>query len=402
MTAILYINDVEVDVSKFKHPGGNVISYYYGQNATHVFNAFHHRSSKAQRLLKSMMKQDSAILIYNNNEQAMLDDFNAWRLSLIKRGFFEPSIAHVSYRLLELFGIFCFSTYLCYLQYWRLSILGFGLFGGRCGWVQHEAGHGSFTGTPWVDKHIQKMVMGFGLSTSGKVWNNMHNRHHACTQKVGCDADLDTAPFVAFYNKAVENGRSKKYSKLWLRWQAVTFLPITSGILVMMFWIFILHPYKVVKDRDYVQAGWILSSHVLLSAIYSHYLNWNWFQGWFAFLLTKWVASVYLFGHFSTSHSFLDVVEKGSYPNWVDYALKHTVDIDTQNAFVCWIMGYLNCQCVHHLFPQMPQFRQPIVSKELEVFAKKWNKPYTVISYIDAWKLTLKNLNNIGIHYHEL
>ena len=160
-----------------------------------------------------------------------------------------------------------FSTYLCYLQYWRLSILGFGLFGGRCGWVQHEAGHGSFTGTPWVDKHIQKMVMGFGLSTSGKVWNNMHNRHHACTQKVGCDADLDTAPFVAFYNKAVENGRSKKYSKLWLRWQAVTFLPITSGILVMMFWIFILHPYKVVKDRDYVQAGWILSSHVLLLSL---------------------------------------------------------------------------------------------------------------------------------------
>ena len=38
------------------------------------------------------MKQDSAILIYNNNEQAMLDDFNTWRLSLIKEGFLSHQL----------------------------------------------------------------------------------------------------------------------------------------------------------------------------------------------------------------------------------------------------------------------------------------------------------------------
>ena len=72
MTAILYINDVEVDVSKFKHPSGNVISYYYGQNATRIQRVSSQVLKK--RLLKSMMKQDLAITVYNNNEQAMLDD----------------------------------------------------------------------------------------------------------------------------------------------------------------------------------------------------------------------------------------------------------------------------------------------------------------------------------------
>ena len=98
----------------------------------------------------------------------------------------------------------------------------------------------------------------------------------------------------------------------------------------MMFWIFILHPYKVVKDRDYIQAGWILSSHVLLSAIYSHYLNWNWFQGWCAFLLTKWAASVYLFGHFSTSHSFLDVVDASANGYSVPFSM-------AANDYFTWI-----------------------------------------------------------------
>jgi fatty acid desaturase 2 (delta-6 desaturase) len=402
MAAILYINDIEVDVSKFKHPGGNVITYYYGQDATHVFNAFHHRSKKAKNILNKLVKKETQVVVKNSNDVDMLEDFDKWRQSLIDRGFFDPSVPHVIYRMLEILGIFVFSTYLCYLNYWRVSILGFGVFGGRCGWIQHEAGHGSFTCIKSLDKHIQKMTMGFGLSTSGRVWNNMHNRHHACTQKIGYDADLDTSPFVAFYNKAVENGRSKSYSKEWMKWQAYTFLPITSGILVMMFWIFVLHPYKVIKERDYVQAGWIASSHIIFSAIYRYFLGWTWIQGWTAFIATKWVSSVYLFGHFSTSHSFLDVVEKESYPTWVDYALSHTVDIDTQNRLVCWLMGYLNCQCVHHLFPQMPQFRQPIVSKELALFAKKWNKPYIVLGYIEAWRLTFKNLNNVGLHYYEL
>ena len=113
-------------------------------------------------------------------------------------------------------------------------------------------------------------------------------------------------------------------------------------------------------------------------------------------MASMYVTSTYLFGHFSTSHTFMPVVKKDENPNWVEYSLHHTVDIDTQNPVVCWLMGYLNCQCVHHLFPQMPQFRQPYVSKELRVFAKKWGLSYNHVGYFEAWYKTFSNLENVG------
>ena len=47
-------------------------------------------------------------------------------------------------------------------------------------------------------------------------------------------------------------------------------------------------------------------------------------------------------------------------------------------------MGYLNCQVIHHLFPTMPQFRQPYVYTKLKRFCKKNNLEYHVIGYFEA------------------
>ncbi len=87
------------------------------------------------------------------------------------------------------------------------------------------------------------------------------------------------------------------------------------------------------------------------------------------------------------------------------------MDITPDNSLVNWIMGYLNCQgllilssflssvyilmiiivifmplVVHHLFPNMPQFRQPEVSAMLVDWAKKHDIKYTIVSYFDAWR----------------
>ena len=63
-------------------------------------------------------------------------------------------------------------------------------------------------------------------------------------------------------------------------------------------------------------------------------------------------------------------------------------------------MGYLNCQVVHHLFPNMPQFRQPIVSRELKVWAKKWDINYKIVDYNTAVSECFNNLNNVGEYYY--
>ena len=395
----IYIEDKWYDITNFikRHPGGSIIKSYIDQDATMVYREMHSRSKKAKNVLHSLPvieDLDPPVMESNRN---MLIDFDRWRLSLQDRGFFKPSKRHAAYRIWELVGLFMLASWFMSLDtipYKLLSVFIYGIFGGRCGWVQHEAGHRSFTGDIKMDDIIQKATIGFGLLTSGPMWNSMHNKHHATTQKLGHDMDLDTMPFVLFHPQAV--GENKNISKWWLRFQAWTFLPMTSGIFVMLFWIYYLHPRKIIRDKDYIQGFFTLLGHVGRTYVIHKASGFSYLESYLWLTSCMYVSGIYLFGHFSTSHTFMPVVQKTSNPTWVEYSLNHTVDIDTQNPIVSWIMGYLNCQCVHHLFPQMPQFRQPQVTRELALFAKKWNLNYKQIGYFEAWYLTFKNMNDVG------
>ena len=437
---LINIGEYSYDISKFNHPGGNVIGYMtYGQDssgqdlsvqdATHAFEEFHYRSKTAKLILNSLPR--TKIVSSNTDlttEQKMLEDFTRFRKSLEDRGFFAPSYLHITYRILELVTIYYFAIWT--MQYSiAVSIVLLGLFGGRCGWVQHEGGHNSFTGNIKTDKLVQNVFIGFGLLADGSMWNSMHNKHHSATQKIGHDLDLDTAPFVLFYpsnnldvkkqilerldmNKGdsdtltvsdKQKGSSliDKVAKLWLKNQVYTFLPITSGILIVFFWILYLHPRKIIRDRNIAQAFTVSSGHLSRIALFMCIGNASFKYALLYHFITLWVSGVYLFGHFSLSHTFMPVVETNENPSWVRYSLEHTVDIEPQNRLVSWIMGHLNNQVVHHLFPSMPQYRGPEVSKELIEFCKKWDLKYTIITYRDAWHKMFANLRKVGDEVYE-
>ena len=175
-----------------------------------------------------------------------------------------------------------------------------------------------------------------------------------------------------------------------------TFIPITSGIFVMLFWLLYLHPRKIIRDKNISQALIVLCGHVSRVYIFMQMGKINIYYALLYHAITIWISGIYLFGHFSLSHTFTPVVEKDENPSWVRYAVEHTVDIVPNNPVVCWIMGYLNCQVIHHLFPSMPQYRGPAVSKELKVFCKKWNLKYNIYGYFQTWYYMLANLFTVG------
>lgn len=280
-----------------------------------------------------------------------------------------------------------------------LSVAAMGMFGARCGWVQHEGGHSSFTGRIALDKHIQYFTAGFGLACTGSMWNLMHNKHHATPQKIKYDMDLDTTPFAAFFTQAIEANRAPAHSRSWLSLQAWTFLPVTSGMVVSLFWVFFLHPRQVVRDKSWEEGLWMASCHVLRTAAIKYASGFSWGASYFLLWAGLWSSFMYLFGHFALSHTHTDTIGADEHVSWVRYAVDHTVDIDTHKPWVNWVMGYLNCQVIHHLFPNMPQFRQPDVTKRFKAFAAKWDLDYQVMSYPEAWYETFKNLNDVGRHF---
>ena len=373
----MIIDNYEYDITNYKHPGGSVINYMNGQDATNAFQEFHYRSKKALTILKLLPHKKIVV------EDKELEDFQNFRRSLEERGFFKPSRIHILYRITELVLLYGLSVLATTYNIW-LSVLLFGFFGAKCGWLQHEAGHNSFTGDIRTDKTIQNAVIGFGMFVDGSTWNSMHYKHHASTQKIGHDVDLNTAPLVAFHNS---NEKFSRPVKLWLRYQKYTFLPITSGFLLMMYWVFYLHPRKIIRDKNISQATLVIVGHAMRIFF---------MKGAMYHIMSLWVTGVYLFGHFSLSHTFTPTVPIDENPNWIRYAIEHTVDIEPDNKWVGWIMGYLNNQVVHHLFPSMPQYRGPEVGKELQIFCKKWDIKYRRVGYFEAWNLMFQNLDDVG------
>jgi fatty acid desaturase len=422
------IDGATYDITDFNHPGGSIINYVKNTaDATEVFREFHHRSSdRVNKVLQSLPMYDcgpesappfAPEHAMTEHQKEMTTDFREMREKLVTQGLFEPDYIHVYFRMLELAFYFGMGTWLASYNIYA-SILSFIAFKTRCGWVQHECGHLSFTGNKRIDRAIQTFTMGFGGGVSSSVWNSMHQRHHAAPQKIKHDIDLDTTPLVAFFNRAFESNTNgpktaRFMSRLWMRLQAWTFLPVVNGIFVHLFWMYYLHPKKVfhrlcsAKTREeHTPAAFevvcMSASHIVIPYIFytgGGGLLWS----YFLLMVVNFWNLVYLFGHFSLSHTFTGVVPETTHLLWFEYALNHTVNISTRSALVTWIMGYLNFQIEHHLFPSMPQYKNALAAPYVRAFCEKWSSDlkYTEHSYKDAWRLMLSNLNQVGKHYYE-
>jgi len=402
----IYIDGKLYDVSKFKHPGGTIIKFFYGDgDATLTFQQFHTRSSKAEKMLKALPSRPCPealkLRLEGNGKRQMGEDFAKLHEELKAEGFFEPNYAHITYRFMEVFVMFAVGSYLLlcpppseYMVWRFIGLLILGLMEGRCGWLMHEGGHGSLTGNIKTDRTLQIWTYGLGCGMSGGWWRSQHNKHHAAPQKLKHDADLDTLPLVAF-NAAVLKSTRSPYLRAWLLAQGYLFIPLTC-LLVVLGWQFFLHPRHIMRKKEYMEAASFL---VRYCGFFGYMLaDFSWSEAIFAYLVIQWVGGSYIFTNFALSHTHLDVTQPDEHLNWVEYSACHTTNL-SNHWFVNWWMANLNFQIEHHLFPTMPQFRHPEVSKRTRVLFEKHGLKYDVRGYFSCLRDTLGNLDEVG---HEI
>merc|ERR1719231_1689559 len=387
-----------------KHPGGSVIKFYSGNgiDATQAFNNFHLRSKKATAMLKALPsrpapKTKEAERVKGQN--ALLDDFNQLQEELKAEGFFEPAPLHVFYRVMELVVMHVIGAHLLLFNVESIAakfggIVLMGVASGRCRWLMHEGGHYSLTGHISTDRALQIVLYGVGCGMSGSWWRNQHNKHHSMPQKVGHDVDLNTLPLVAFTTKVVK--KIGKPLKKWISLQAVLF-PVITTFLVATGWQFYLHPRHIARTKNVAEAA----------SLFTRLALWTYFiTGTFGlansaliYFAYNWVAANYIFLNFAVSHTHLPVVAKeDTQVDWERYAAIHTMNVSPGPfKFVDWWMSYLNYQIEHHLFPSMPQFRHPIVSKRVQTLFKKHDIHYDQRDYITSMAVTFKNLHDVGM-----
>ncbi|KNC53791.1 delta-5 desaturase [Thecamonas trahens ATCC 50062] len=372
----LIIHGRVYDVSGFikRHPGGSVIRYMLDRDASHAYDEFHQRSESADKFLASLPSRPVEATDVRVDRSAVMADYEKLRRDLVAEGFFEPSLVHVVWRFAQLALLSVLGVWLL-LNGWVVSgVLVMGLMQGQSGWLQHECGHYSLTGKVGLDQLLHELLFGVFSSMSASWWRKQHNKHHARPQQL----DADVLP--------------EQQASLWIKFQAFHYFPMLE--MLALFWSFYLQPRHVVRTKRYREGVFMAMNHGyrLALGVAATGSVWGTLAVYFGI---QTVQAMYLFGHFTVSHTHLPVLAADEDLCWVEHTLRTTMNIES--SWWCdWIMGYLNLQIEHHLFPSMPQFRFSQVSPRIRALAEKHGIPYLEDSYVNAFYRTIANLHHVG------
>eukprot|EP01091_Cochliopodium_minus_P008411 TRINITY_DN1905_c0_g1_i1.p1 TRINITY_DN1905_c0_g1~~TRINITY_DN1905_c0_g1_i1.p1 ORF type:complete len:416 (-),score=100.55 TRINITY_DN1905_c0_g1_i1:49-1296(-) len=382
-------NVYDVTDFKKKHPGGKVIEFYNNLDATDAFNELHQNSLTAKKWLKSIPHvplAKSEIKIKDDSDDPEVRDYRKLREDLIKEGLFSPNYGMQIFRVIELIVCHIIALFITIKINVVIGGIFYGFTLGRNGFLMHDMGHRAFFGNMWRDKFFHVILFCLGIAGSPSWWTNQHNKHHAATQELKHDVDLQTLPVVAFNREIAKGG-----NPLWLKYQWLTFVPMQ--FLFLPFWRY-LHFRHSIRLRKWGEMICI-PLHDVIGATLLYYFGLSISNFIIYETLGFMVGGCYIASIFSLNHTHRPTVEPFTQRNWVRRATDFTTNSEP-NYFNSWFTGFLNFQIEHHLFPSVPHPNLYKVSLRVRELCKKNNIPYDCKPISESIYLVYKNLVDVG------
>lgn len=248
--------------------------------------------------------------------------------------------------------------------------------------VMHDGGHGSFSNSKFWNYVAAFSVNGLGASML--MWMNKHNIiHHTYTNIDGVDDDIEIKPFMRM------TPTQKKY-KLH-RFQHFYFWFLYCLLLIL--WVFAFDYVKYFKKKIgsvpikkfsvmehitfWVAKVFYYSIMVIIPIIKIGFIKWM-----VGFLIISMFAGLVLSMVFQLAHT----VEETAFPlpvapnnienEWAIHQVQTTANFATKNKLVCWLVGGLNFQIEHHLFPKISHVHYPAISKIIKQTCEEFNIQY--------------------------
>jgi linoleoyl-CoA desaturase len=249
--------------------------------------------------------------------------------------------------------------------------------------VMHDGSHGSFSEHKW-----QNRIAGYSISMLGAshfMWNIKHNMvHHSFTNVDGVDDDIEIGFMMRFAPT------QKRY--MIHRFQHIYF----AGLYMLMyvFWVFYSDyakyfsgkigamPLKKMSLKEHVMFWVVKIYHALVFVLIPIYMVGflPWLTG---FLITSLFSGFVLSIVFQLAHT----VEHAEFPvadietnrlpdEFAAHQIKTTANFATKNKLVSWLVGGLNFQIEHHLFPKISHIHYPAISKIVKSVCKEYQLQY--------------------------
>ncbi|WP_428831921.1 fatty acid desaturase family protein [Gulosibacter sediminis] len=257
--------------------------------------------------------------------------------------------------------------------------------------LAHEAAHRQILESGPSNKRLGR-ILACSIGMSYAWWDSKHTRHHANPNRMRKDPDIavDTISFLE--EDAVEaRGLRRAITKR----QGWFFFPL----LTLEGFNLHLHSFKHLFQRGPVNGRWtelgiIFARFVLLLTPIFLFLPVGMA---FAFLGVLYaVFGVYMGASFAPNHKGMPVIAEGAKLDFFSKQVRTSRNI-RGGWWATWLMGGLNYQVEHHLFPSMPR---PHLAKAREIVrqhCKTLGVPYTETSLWRSYAIVIEYLNRVGL-----
>lgn len=269
------------------------------------------------------------------------------------------------------------------LAWAALGCVGMGLITAAIGFnVMHDGAHGSFSQRSGLNRAAALTLDFFGGSSF--FWNVKHNIiHHAYTNIDGVDDDIDIRPWM----RLSPNQSHHRWHRFQHRYFAVLYAQLWLG------WVFFLDfqkyfsrcigdtPVKRIPAVEHALFWGGKLSYILVFLVLPVWLV-GVVPALVGFLLYNWTVGFVLSLVFQLAHT----VEVASFPmpdesnrmgsEWAIHQLLTTANFATRSRLVGALVGGLNFQIEHHLFPKISHVHYPELSKIVRQTCREFGLPY--------------------------
>lgn len=264
------------------------------------------------------------------------------------------------------------------------ALMGFGMAGIGLS-IMHDANHGSYSKNKWVNN-----VLGFLVNFLGAYhvnWKIQHNvLHHTFTNVHDQDEDI--------HNAVMRLSPNQKRKGIY-KFQAF-YAPFFYGIMTI-YWLIAKDFEGVIRyNKKNLLSGqgltlskamtqviinklWYVALTLVLPLIL---LPAAWWQVLLGFIMMQFICGLILSLIFQPAHvieetNFYDTKGEGSGENnWAIHQMKTTANFANKSRFFTWLIGGLNFQIEHHLFPNICHVHYRRIAKIVKQTAEEFNLPY--------------------------
>lgn len=250
---------------------------------------------------------------------------------------------------------------LCVLLGLALALIGFN--------VMHDGGHQSFSKHPLLNKvaaHFLNVLGG-----TAHFWQAKHNiNHHTYTNIEGLDSDIDVKPFMRLHTDQPLKGYHRFQHIYWV---------VLYGISYIV-WIFYEDFQKYFSGRISATAPkkkltigqhsifWITKLMYVFLYIVLPIALVGWVSWLVGFLIITFVCGVTISIVFQLAHvvegtHFHSITDGTSKTDWAIHQVRSTANFQTESRVLHWLLGGLNFQIEHHLFPRVSHIHYPAISR---------------------------------------